>query len=76
MAMIHTFGDVSGAHLNPAVTLGFWAAGRFEGKGVLPYLGSQFLGGILASLLLKFLFPTHAKLGATLPCNVLVDMEF
>ena len=69
MAMIHTVGDVSGAHLNPAVTLGFWTAKRFPGNQVLPYLGSQFAGALLASGLLRLLFPAHATLGATLPAG-------
>jgi len=44
LAMIHTFGDVSGAHLNPAVTLAFAATGRFEKREVPFYLTSQLLG--------------------------------
>lgn len=66
-AMIYTVGDVSGAHLNPAVTLGFWAAGRFPGHQILPYLASQMSGALLASGLLRMLFPVHGTLGATLP---------
>jgi aquaporin Z len=67
LAMIYTIGDVSGAHLNPAVTLGFFAARRFPGRSVLPYIGSQCAGAFLASLCLRALFPGDAKLGATLP---------
>jgi len=67
LAMIYTVGDVSGAHLNPAVTLGFWLARRLEGRRVVGYLAAQMLGAILASATLKFLFPAHATLGATLP---------
>ena len=44
MTMIYAVGDVSGAHFNPAVTLGFFAARRLEGKMVLPYVLSQFSG--------------------------------
>ena len=69
LAMIYTIGDISGAHLNPAVTIGFFAAGRFPGREVLPYLASQFAGGTAASLLLHFLFPTAATLGVTLPAS-------
>lgn len=69
MVMIETVGDVSGAHLNPAVTLGFCAARRFPGEQVLPYLGSQCAGALLASGLLRLLFPGHATLGATLPAG-------
>lgn len=66
-AMIYTFGDISGAHLNPAVTLGFYYARRFPGKQVMPYVISQCLGAICASLILHLLFPDHSSLGATLP---------
>jgi len=67
MAMIYAVGDVSGAHLNPAVTLGFWASRRFPGRSVLPYVLSQLAGAFAASLLLRLLFPDHGTLGATLP---------
>jgi aquaporin NIP len=67
LAMIYTLGDISGAHLNPAVTLAFWRARRFEGARVLPYVGSQLGGALFASGLLRALFPAHATLGATLP---------
>ncbi|MBL8849479.1 MAG: aquaporin [Planctomycetaceae bacterium] len=66
-AMIYAVGDVSGAHLNPAVTLGLWAARRFSGRSVPAYIGSQLAGAFAASLVLKGLFPEHATLGATLP---------
>jgi aquaporin NIP len=69
LAMIHTVGDVSGAHLNPAVTLGFFAARRFESHSVLPYIASQCAGAVVASLTLRFLFPEHGTLGATLPAG-------
>lgn len=69
LAMIYTFGDASGAHLNPAVTIAFWRAGRFEGKSVPPYLAAQFLGSLTASGLLRFLFPAHPTQGATLPAG-------
>lgn len=68
MAMIYAVGDVSGAHLNPAVTLGFWAARRFPGRSVLPYLLSQLAGAFGASGLLRLLF-VHPTLGATLPAG-------
>jgi aquaporin NIP len=69
LAMIYTFGDVSGAHFNPAVTIGFWIARRFEGALVLPYIISQVGGALLASGLLRFLFPANETLGATLPAG-------
>ncbi|CAN5764747.1 hypothetical protein BH20VER1_BH20VER1_06790 [soil metagenome] len=69
LAMIYTIGDVSGAHINPAVTLAFFAAGRFEFARVLPYLGSQFLGAIAAAGTLRLLFPEQRSLGGTLPAG-------
>ncbi|MBT9148981.1 MAG: MIP/aquaporin family protein [Dehalococcoidia bacterium] len=67
MAMIYSLGDISGAHINPAVTLGFWVAGRLPNHKVLPYIISQFIGALLASTILFFLFPQHSTLGVTLP---------
>ncbi|MBI3415045.1 MAG: aquaporin [Verrucomicrobia bacterium] len=69
LAMIYALGDVSGAHLNPAVTLGFFAARRFEGRLVAPYVASQTAGALLASGVLRFLFPGNQTLGATLPAG-------
>src|SRR5262245_24129694 len=69
LAMIYTFGDISGAHLNPAVTIGFWVARRLEGALVLPYIISQCLGALAASGLLRLLFPANATLGTTLPAG-------
>ena len=70
LAMIHTFGDVSGAHLNPAVTLAFAAARRFSWQAVPGYLAAQIVGALSASGLLHVLFPQDAtSLGATLPAG-------
>jgi len=69
LAMIYTLGDISGAHLNPAVTLGFWFARRFPGRHVAPYIASQILGALAASLLLRSLFPADPTLGSTLPAG-------
>ncbi len=70
LALVYALGDVSGAHLNPAVTLGFFLARRFPGRQVLPYVLSQVAGALLASGLLRLLFlgdPT--SLGTTLPAG-------
>ena len=66
MSMIYAFGDISGAHFNPAVTLGFAVAKKFSWREVPKYIFSQFTGAILASLSLLFLFP-ESDLGATIP---------
>ena len=67
MAMIYIFGRVSGAHINPAVTLGLWDSGHCPGRDVGAYLSSQFLGGIAASLAIALLFPLAEDIGATRP---------
>ena len=69
MAMIYSLGDISGAHLNPAVTIAFTVAGRFQLKQVFPYIISQLSGALSASFLLKYLFPLNETLGATLPAG-------
>lgn len=65
--MIYCFGSISGAHLNPAVTLSLWMDKIFPLKDVIPYISGQLLGAITASALLKFLFPYNETLGSTLP---------
>ncbi|NBW96644.1 MAG: aquaporin [Planctomycetia bacterium] len=68
-AMIAAVGDVSGAHLNPAVTFGLYVARRFPGRLVVPYVLSQCAGAVLASLVVRFLFPADVGLGATVPAG-------
>jgi aquaporin Z len=67
LAMIYAVGDISGAHLNPAVTLAFFAARRFPSRSVPAYVVSQCLGALLASFALRLMFNDHGTLGATLP---------
>jgi aquaporin NIP len=69
LAMVYAVGDVSGAHLNPAVTVGFAVAGRFPVREIAPYVLAQCAGALLASGSLRFLFPDHPNLGATLPAG-------
>jgi aquaporin NIP len=73
MAMVYTVGHISGAHLNPAVTLGFWAAGRFPRGLIAPYVISQCAGALIASAALRVLFPGHPTLGATIPAGSIVQ---
>jgi aquaporin Z len=72
MAMVYSVGNVSGAHINPAVTLGFLFAGRLDRRAVLPYVGSQLLGAVAAAAMLRVLFLEHGTLGATLPTGGLL----
>ncbi|HJT81267.1 MAG TPA: aquaporin [Chthoniobacterales bacterium] len=67
LAMIYTVGDISGAHLNPAVSLGFLAARQFSLREAAPYIASQCAGALAASSILRLLFPQNVTLGATLP---------
>ncbi len=67
MSLIYALGDISGAHFNPAVTLGFFLARQLPGRTVVPYLLAQLAGAILASMTLRGLFGNIANLGATLP---------
>ena len=67
IAMIYAYGDISGAHFNPAVSIAFAVAKKFSWKEVPKYIVAQVLGALLASVTLKFLFPTSEVLGATIP---------
>lgn len=67
MAMIYAFGEISGAHFNPAVTVGFALAGRFAWKKVPAYVFIQTIAAILASLTVRYLLPESEYIGATIP---------
>ena len=69
MAMIYAFGEISGAHFNPAVSIGFAIAKKFSWKEVPKYALAQFIGAVLASGLLWFLFPESQFLGETVPAE-------
>ena len=67
LAMIYAIGHLSGAHINPAVTIAFWAAGRFPTKEVVPYVLAQCVGAIGASLTLLWILGPIGNVGATVP---------
>ena len=69
MAMIYAVGNISGAHLNPAVTLGFWFTGRLPARKVPLYLLAQFGAALAAAAMLRSLFPLHGELGGTMPAG-------
>jgi aquaporin NIP len=69
LAMIYTYGDESGAHMNPAVTIAFAVQKVFPLNQVLPYIISQLIGAISASAVLHLLFPNSVHLGGTLPAG-------
>jgi aquaporin Z len=55
LTMAYAIGHISGCHLNPAVTLGLWAGGRFPAREVLPYWAAQVVGAIVAAAALLFI---------------------
>jgi aquaporin Z len=55
LTIVYSLGPISGAHLNPAVTIGLWAGGRVSAKAILPYIVSQILGGLAAATVLYFI---------------------
>ena len=64
LSMIYAFRHISGAHLNPAVSLGFWAGKRFPARDLLPYILAQVLGGLLAGLVIYII--ASGKAGFTI----------
>lgn len=69
LAMIYALGDVSGAHLNPAVSIAFAVSKRMKWSQALYYTLAQLSGALLASVTLKLLFPENLLLGATIPAG-------
>ncbi len=65
MAMIYTFGRISGAHINPAVSIAFAFTDRFNRRNLMGYLIGQCTGALLASVILALLFPNHDSFGST-----------
>ncbi len=68
-SVIYAIGEISGAHINPAVTIAFWVSRRFPGKEVVPYIVCQVIGALAACLLLKLIFPGLTNYGMTLPAG-------
>jgi MIP family channel proteins len=66
-AMVFALGHLSGAHINPAVTLAFWSVRRFPTGEVVPYIAAQCTGASLASLALVGVLGPVGQVGATLP---------
>jgi len=67
MVMIYSVGDISGAHMNPAVTFAFYIDHQLDLKTTFYYIVSQLIGSLSASLVLKLLFPKALLLGNTIP---------
>jgi len=69
MSLIYSIGNISGCHINPAVSIAFAVAGRFKSRLLPGYILSQIAGALLASFALKLLFPSSLFLGATIPAG-------
>ena len=67
IAMVYALGHLSGAHINPAVTIAFWSVGRFPRAEVFPYALAQCTGAVLSSATLLSLLGPVGRMGATLP---------
>ncbi|MFV0268014.1 MAG: aquaporin Z, partial [Draconibacterium sp.] len=61
LTMVYAIGHISGCHLNPAVSIGLWAGGRFDGKDLVPYIISQVLGGIVGAAILYIIITGSGK---------------
>jgi MIP family channel proteins len=66
-AMVVAIGHLSGAHINPAVTVAFWSVRRFAGKDVIPYIAAQCLGATAAAAVWRAVLGNAGLLGATVP---------
>lgn len=69
LTIAYSLGPISGAHLNPAVTIGLWAGGRFGAKDILPYIISQILGGIAAACVLFIIVTGNGSQIGTFAAN-------
>lgn len=65
--IVASSGHLGGAHVNPAVTLGFWSIGRFPARDVGPYIIAQCIGAVAASAILGWLLGPEGGFGATVP---------
>ncbi len=65
VAMAYTIGNISGCHINPAITFGVWASGRMKGKEACGYMVFQIIGAIIASCVIYFLVNTGNAAGET-----------
>lgn len=73
VALIYSFGHISGAHFNPAVTCGFLLLNKISKKEAILYLFTQLLAATTASMTLSIMFGNISNLGATLPSGSVIQ---
>ena len=69
VAIVATYGHISGAHVNPAITLALLVGRQISVSRAIVYWIAQFIGGIVAALVLRFIFPGVTNLGQTVPAS-------
>lgn len=67
VSIISTFGHISGAHVNPAVSLAMWIGGQMDSQKMILYMVAQFLGGVVACVIMLMVLPEPGQLGQTVP---------
>ena len=75
MVMVYAGGHISGAHFNPAVTIGVWMRGRCKTADVIPYIGAQAVGAVAAAVVASFLRPDSAVEAAVIHLHRAVTAE-
>ena len=65
--LVAVFGTISGAHLNPAVTIAFWSVQRFPTRHAIPYVAAQCMGAVVAALALRWILGPVGNIGTTVP---------
>ncbi len=76
LTMAYAIGHVSGCHLNPAVSIGLWAGGKFEAKDLLPYIIAQVVGGIVAGGVLYLIASGQAGFAGSRGWSATIDLQF
>jgi len=78
MVMVYAGGPISGAHYNPAVTIAVWMRGKCETKDVVPYIGAQIAGAVIAASIVRFVkeYPALAPMSPDIPRVLLIEFLF
>lgn len=75
VAIISTYGHISGAHVNPAVTLALWIGGKVDSQRLWQFMVAQVLGSLAACAILLIVLPTPGNLGQTVPAAGINELD-